>query len=79
MGFDEFAVCGESFNKTEFELVKNFGKGKCFPGGPECEFNGKKVSMLSQWSDSGGITPQILTNALKLMDNLDHFELSIKR
>ena len=73
MGFDEFAVCGESFNKTEFELVKNFGKGKCFPGGPECEFNGKKVSMLSQWSDSGGITPQILTNALKLMDNLDLF------
>ena len=29
--------------------------------------------MLAQWSESGGITPQILTNCLKYMDRLDIF------
>ena len=46
-GFDEFAFGGDEFNEVEIELSKNFGKGKCFPGGPVCAFGGRKITMFS--------------------------------
>ena len=41
-GFDEFAFEGLDFDQENLDLASNCGKGKCFPGGPECEFMGKK-------------------------------------
>ena len=49
MGFDEFAYTGETFHADIFNLKDNSRKGKIFPGGPTCEFKGKKF----QYSLSG--------------------------
>ena len=72
-GFDEFAFKEDVYNESKIDLLQNCGEGKCFPGGPVCTFNNKRIEMLAQWSESGGITPQILTNCLKYMDRLDIF------
>ena len=74
MGFDEFTFDNEEeFDDEDINPAQNFGNGKCFPGGPVCEFNGKKVQMLAQWSEGGGITAEILTNALRYMDKHNLF------
>ena len=53
---------------------KNMGKGKMFPLGPECTFNGKKVPTMVRWSKSGSITSIILRDALATMDHYQLFE-----
>ena len=63
----------QEFNDKDLNPAKNFGYGKFFPSGPVCEFNGKKVQMLAQWSEGGGITAEILTNALRYMDKHNLF------
>jgi hypothetical protein len=56
------------------ELVDNLrGKGKVAGGGPRCNFRGIDVPCLVQYSLHGGITPTILINCLKLMDDLKLF------
>jgi len=60
-------------------FVNNRGKGKMFPLGPECTFNGKKVPTMVRWSQSGSITSIILRDALATMDHHDLFERSSNR
>ena len=47
----------------------NFGKGKYFPGGPTCEFNGKTIDCQVYLSPGGGITAEILVSILKSIDD----------
>ena len=58
---------------------KNHGKGKLFPMGPECCFNGKTLPCMVQWSPSGSITSVILRDALATMDHYDLFDRSSNR
>ncbi|OEU10317.1 hypothetical protein FRACYDRAFT_247281 [Fragilariopsis cylindrus CCMP1102] len=51
-------------------LQLNTGPGKVFPGGPICIVNGIKVPTLVRRSASGGITPEILVDVLRLYDSL---------
>lgn len=47
---------------------KNFGPGKALPGGPARAFRGRKVPCVVRWSEKGGISTSILTDALREMD-----------
>ena len=58
---------------------KNQGKGKLFPMGPECTYNGKRVPTMVRWSPSGSITSIILRDALATMDHLGLFVRSSSR
>ena len=58
-------------NQIDFELNK--GKGKFYPRGPTCEYNGKTVHCLSLCSKSGGITGEILVDILAYFDEIDLF------
>ena len=55
---------------------RNRGKGKLFPMGPECEFNGVTVPCMVRWSPSGSITSVILRDALATMDHYGLFDRS---
>ena len=44
------------------------GKGKLFPMGPACTFNGQTIPCLVHWSPSGSITSEILRDALASID-----------
>ena len=58
---------------TDSDFVeKNSGPDKYFPGGPMCHFRGKDVPAMIRWHESGSITSDLLTDALKTMD---HYEL----
>jgi len=61
-------------DKDYFEV--NRGKGKMFPTGPECKFNGKIIPTLVRWSPSGSITSDILVDALATLDHHDIFDRS---
>ena len=54
----------------------NFGKGKLFPGGPTCHFQGKEIPCMVRWSPKGGITSKILADALAHIDSFDVFPRS---
>jgi hypothetical protein len=52
----------------------NYGENKLFPGGPMCEYNGKKVPCMIRYTKGGGISPEILTDILRTIDTLGVFE-----
>jgi hypothetical protein len=52
----------------------NYGEGKLFPGGPTCMYKGKEIPCMVRYSTSGGITPEILTDIVRTMDELGVFE-----
>ena len=52
-------------------LSNNYGPNKQYPGGPTCNFRGKKVPSFVGYSPKGGITLQLLTNMLARMDALE--------
>ena len=64
-------VIGDPTDKDYFQ--NNAGKGKLFPKGPDCIFNGKTVPCLVRWSPSGSITSKILADCLATMDHYDLF------
>ena len=66
--FKELAEEDFDFDIPPELLRKNIGRGKVFPGGPVCEFNGKNIPTFVTNSDSGGITPDILVEVLKHLD-----------
>ena len=71
-GMDIFAqVIGNEKDDDFFD--KNYGPGKLYPGGPTCEFKGKKIPCLVRWSPKGSITSEILVDILKTLDFLDIF------
>ena len=57
----------------KIDLKLNLGKGKYYPEGPQCNFNGKVVDCLTFCSESGGITGDILVQILQYFDELDLF------
>ena len=58
---------------------KNRGKGKLFPMGPACTFNGKTIPCLVRWSQSGSITSVILRDALATIDHYNVMDRSSGR
>jgi hypothetical protein len=65
---------GMNHNHDDVEYIKdNSGTGKHFPGGPVCDFKGKKVPCFIASSPHGGITSAILTDMLRTMDKLELF------
>ena len=52
-------------------IIKNSGKGKYFPGGPECVYRGKTVPALVRWHESACITSEILVDMLKTLDEMN--------
>ena len=62
---------GDVSDEDYFE--NNSGKGKRFPGGPMCHVRGVEVPCFYAWSNKGGITSDILTNILKIIDHLNLF------
>ena len=46
------------------DMAINTGKGKMFPQGPECIFNGKMVPMFCCCSENRSITSELLTKLL---------------
>ena len=54
----------------------NSGPGKYFPGGPVCEFRGKKVPAVIRWHESASITSEILVEVFQTMDHHDLFPRS---
>eukprot|EP00957_Ditylum_brightwellii_P098401 7497117-Ditylum_brightwellii.AAC.1 len=62
-------------NVTDKDFIENnFRKGKLFPGGPSCQFRGKTIPCLVRWSPKGGITSEILADALAYLDAYDLFD-----
>ena len=64
-----------SANGEDIDIEMNVGKGKYYPGGPTCQFNGKKVHGLSE---NGGITGDILVAILTYFDAMEVFPHSPK-
>ena len=52
---------------------ENCGPGRYFPGAPVCHFRGIDIQAISYTSASGSMTPQILVNVLKYLDQLKVF------
>ena len=75
-GYDPFAKNPLPSDADEMTVNDCFGEDNAFPGGPVCEFQGKELPTLCQWSEGGGITPQILTNILKRIDDSDVLDRS---
>ena len=57
-------------------VLKNMGKGKLFPGGPSCTYQGKKIPCMCAWSPKGSMTSEILKDILKTLDTLEIFDCS---
>ena len=55
---------------TTKSVTQNSGRGKRFPGAPTCFFCGKTIPPLVTCSKKGSITSEILTTALKRLDDL---------
>ena len=68
-GFDLFATNPLPLDDADMTVANLVGEGKAFTGGPVCDFQGKKLPTLCQWSEGGGINPDILVNILKKIDS----------
>ena len=55
-------------------MKKNKGPGKAFPGGPSCTFKGQEIPCLVQFSESGGMTGEILLGIFKTLDYFEVFK-----
>jgi hypothetical protein len=57
----------------EIDIAQNLGRGKFYPGGPTCFYNGKVVDCLVYANKSGGISGEILVQILTYFDDIDLF------
>jgi hypothetical protein len=76
VGFDAFAdKISTEVQLPSFEefMRANTGAGKLMPGGPTCMFRDKEVPCYITATPHGGITGEILTDCLRVMDDLDLF------
>ena len=77
-GIDIFTEMeGDVSDEHWFE--NNSGKGKRFPGGPSCTYQGKEVPCLTRWSPKGSITSQILVDILATIDQLGVIDRTIAK
>jgi len=53
--------------------IKNLGKVKQFPGGPECSYHSKKIPCMYTWLPKGSMTSEILKDVAKPLDTLEIF------
>ena len=53
-------------------FIKNKGKGKLFPMGPEWTFNGNTIPCMVRWSQSGSITSEMLRDVLR---TINHYQV----
>ena len=60
-------------NGEEIDVEMNLGKGKYYPGGPTCTYNGKTVDCLTYISKSTGITGDILVDIMTYFNQIDLF------
>ena len=58
----------KSHTTDEDFMENNTGKGKIFPCGPTCIFNGKEIPCYCDWSENRSITSPILANILRTLD-----------
>ena len=62
-------------DESVLELLKEHcGPGKLFPGLPSCHYKGIEIPGYVAFSESGGITAEILTNIFRRLDNLHLFD-----
>ena len=80
MGIDVRAIPAGKVEEIEDDNIffsqNKKGKGKLYPGGPTCMFKGVKVPCYTRWSESGGITSEILKSCLETMDHYNIFDHS---
>ena len=55
-------------------VVKNTGKVKLFPYGPECTYRGKVIPCLCRWSKNGSMTGPILKDIVHTLDTYNIFD-----
>ena len=60
----------DSTGIPDWRNKENHGPGKYFPGGPVCNFRGKRIETLTYSSPSGSISSEILTDIFKYLDSL---------
>ena len=63
----------EDVDELQF-FINNFGKDNLFPGGPTCRYKGVEVPAFVTFSDSGGISGEILTNIFRRLDDLHLYD-----
>ena len=73
-GIDPFVetTFGQANDPDYFD--RNYGPGKLFPGGPSCTFQGKEIPCMVRWTPKGGITSEILAEALQHIDSYNVFQ-----
>ena len=72
LGFDADA----EWNGDEDNIEANCGRGKRYPMGPTCMYNGKSVPAFCCCSDNGSITAELLVDMLSSIDRLGVFDRS---
>ena len=66
-GIDMFV--DEVSAEGDYDYFKaNSGKGKRFPGGPTCRFQGKDIPCFTRWSPKGSMTSTILREIVEELD-----------
>ena len=64
----------ESDDVVDMDLLSTIQmNNEKFPGGPTCEYKGKKLPCMVRWTKSGGMTSKILTEILETMDDIGLF------
>ena len=56
LGVDLFALVPNQCNATTLFNKENYGRGRCFPGGPKCFFRGHEIPCYVTTSPNGSIT-----------------------
>lgn len=72
MGVDMFSETVGNPHDPDY-VSKNSGKGKRFPGGPECVVNDTVVPCFIRWSESGSMTSKLLKEVFQTLDHYDIF------
>ena len=81
--FVELGVDAEVEEDTSIELedddgikliMHNIGPDKAFPGGPVCEYKGKKIPCIVRFNEGGGINGEILKEIFQTLDTLKLFD-----
>lgn len=73
--YNEYEHDHHSTKESNFSFFEeNYGPGNLFPGGPICEFEGKLIPCMIRYSENGSITPDILRDILKTLDELNIFK-----
>lgn len=76
LGVDPFVEEINGSVSDDDYVIKNTGKGKLFPTGPECTYKGKTIPCMCQWSKNGSMTGQILKEVVETLDSYRLFDHS---